>query len=78
MSGPSGAWAGFRCPSSGFETVDLMADAEEEEEMDATPATPSPIVSDDEMATDEEKDLLAYHEMDHQDSSSDEDGFQHV
>jgi len=59
--------------------VDLTADAEDEEEedMDAAPATPSPNVSDDEMATDEEEDLLAYHGL-NRDSSSDEDGFQHV
>jgi len=46
--------------------------------MDEAPATPSPKVSDgdDNMDTDDEEDLLAYHGMDH--SSSDEDGFQHV
>jgi len=30
------------------------------------------------MDTDEEEDLLAYHGMDSNDSSSDDDGFQHV
>jgi len=47
--------------------------------MDA-PASPPPNVSDDSdanMDTDEEEDLLAYHGMS-RDSSSDEDGFQHV
>jgi len=39
--------------------VDLTA--EEEEDMDEAPASPSPNVSDDEMATDEEEDLLAYY-----------------
>jgi len=60
--------------------VDLTADADteaEDEQMDDAPASPSPNVSDDEMATDEEEDLLAYHGL-HRDSSSDEDGFQHV
>jgi len=58
--------------------VDLTADADtEEENMDEAPATLSPNVSDgDEMDTDDEEDLLAYHGMEH--SSSDEDGFQHV
>jgi len=46
--------------------------------MDEAPATPSPNVSNgDEMDTDDEEDLLAYHGMD-RDHSSDEDGFQHV
>jgi len=44
--------------------------------MDEAPATPSPNVGD-EMDTDDEEDLLAYHGMD-SDSSSDENGFQHV
>jgi len=59
--------------------VDLTADAEEDEDMDESPASPPPNVSDSEgnMETDEEEDLLAYHGMNH-DSSSDEDGFQHV
>jgi len=57
--------------------VDLTT--EEDEEMDDTPASPSPNVSEDEMDTDEEEDLLAYHGINRdQDSSSDEDGFQHV
>jgi len=46
-------------------------------EMDDAPASPSPNVSEDEMDTDKEEDLLAYHGL-HRDSSSDEDGFQHV
>jgi len=54
--------------------VDLTT---KEEEMEDTPASPSPNVSDDEMDTDEEEDLLAYHGL-NCDSSSDEDGFQHV
>jgi len=59
--------------------VDLTADADtEDEQMDDALATPSPNVSDDDMATDEEEDLLAYHGMDRNDSSSNEDGFQHV
>jgi len=46
--------------------------------MEDTPASPPPNVSDDsDMDTDDEEDLLAYHGM-HRDSSSDEDGFQHV
>jgi len=81
-TGPSGARGGPRHPPPGFATVDLTADAEEEkeEEMDATPAMPPPNVSDDssnDMKTDEEEDLLAYHGL-NRDSSSDEDGFQHV
>jgi len=59
--------------------VDLTADTEED--MDEVPATPPPNVSDSEgvMDTDEEEDLLAYHGIDrNNDSSSDEDGFQHV
>jgi len=61
--------------------VDLTADVDDdEEEMDAAPASPSPNVSDgSNMDTDEGEDLLAYHGMDrNNDSSSDEDGFQHV
>jgi len=48
--------------------------------MDEAPATLSPNVSDgDEMDTNEEEDLLAYHGINRNDnSSSDEDGFQHV
>jgi len=47
--------------------------------MDEAPVTPSPNVSDgdDNMDTDEEEDLLANHGRD-RNSSSDEDGFQHV
>jgi len=60
-------------PPPGFETVNLTV---EDEDMDDTPASPSPNVSDD-MDTDEEEDLLAYHGLQY-DSSSDEDGFQHV
>jgi len=47
--------------------------------MDDTPATPSSHVSgdSDDMDTDDEDDLLAYRNM-NRDSSSDEDGFQHV
>jgi len=60
--------------------VDLTADADtEEENMDEAPATSSPHVSDgDEMDTDDEEDLLAYHGMDRNHSSSNEDGFQHM
>jgi len=61
--------------------VDLTADTDEDdEEMDSTLATPPPNISDDSegnMDTDEEEDLLAYHGL-NRDSSSDEDGFQHV
>jgi len=73
--GPSGAQGGPRRPPPGFETVDLTADAdtEDDEEMDAAPATPSPNVSD--METDEEADLLASPGAT---SSSSDDGFQHV
>jgi len=54
--------------------VDLTT---EEKEMDDTPASPSPTVSDaDNMDTDEEE-LLAYRNL-NPDDSSDEDGFQHV
>jgi len=55
--------------------MDLTADAdsEEDEQMDAEPATPSPNVSD--METDEEADLLAGND-DNNNSSSDH-GFQH-
>jgi len=58
--------------------VDLTAD-----EMDDAPATPPPNVSTDgsgeEMETDEEDDILAYHGLDRGGAdSSDEDGFQHV
>jgi len=52
--GPSGAQGGPRRPPPGF--VDLTAD---EEKMDDAPASPSPNVSDDNMETDEEADLLA-------------------
>jgi len=78
VTGPLGARGGPRRPPPGF--VDLTADADEEEEnMDKAPATPSPNVSNgDEMDTDDEEDLLPYHGMDHDHSSSDEDGFQHV
>jgi len=59
--------------------VDLTT--EEDEDMGEAPATPPPNISDDsdqEMATDEEEDLLSYGiGRDHNDSS-DEDGFQHV
>jgi len=61
--------------------VDLTADAdsEEEEQMDATLATPPPNVSDSEgdMETDEEADLLASPGRTNDESSSD-DGFQQV
>jgi len=54
--------------------VDLMADADkEDEDMNESPATPSPNVSD--METDEEADLLASSGAS---SSSEDDGFQHV
>jgi len=46
--------------------------------MDEAPASPSPKVSENEMDTDEEEELLAYHGLDRHDSSSDEDGFQYV
>jgi len=74
--GPSGAQGGPRRPPPGFETVDLTADADtEDEEMIDAPASPSPHVSD--MKTDEEADLLAYPGSNSSDDSSD-DGFQHV
>jgi len=58
--------------------VDLTADADtEDEQMDDAPASPSPNVSDNEMETDEEADLLASPGNNNDDSSSD-DGFQHV
>jgi len=50
-------------------------DLTEEDDMEDSPASPSPNVS--EMDTDEKEDLLAYHGMS-RDSDSDEDGFQHV
>jgi len=57
--------------------VDLTA--EEDEEMDDSPASPSPNVSEDDMDTDEEEDLLVYNGINRdQDSGSNEDGFQHV
>jgi len=58
--------------------VDLT---EDDDEMGEAPATPPPKVSGDEdqMDTAEEDDLLHYGiGRDHHDSSSDEDGFQHV
>jgi len=58
--------------------VDLTEDAEEEERMDEAPAKPPPTVSSDEIETDEEEDLLAYHGLDRQDDSSSDYGFQHV
>jgi len=54
--------------------VDLTT---EEEEMDDAPTSPSPNVSEDEMDTDKKEDLLACHGIS-RNSSSDEDGFQHV
>jgi len=56
--------------------VDLT---EEDDEMEHTPDSPSLTVSTDDgnMDTDDEKDLLAYRNM-NRDSDSDEDGFQHV
>jgi len=58
--------------------VDLTADTEKD--MDEAPASTSPNVSDgSNMDTDEEEDLLAYQGIDrNNDSSSDQDGFQHV
>jgi len=55
-------------------------DLTEDEEMEDTPASPPPNVTDDSdanMDTDEEEDLLAYRNLNRGDSS-DEDGFQHV
>jgi len=49
----------------------------EEDDMEDVPASTSPNVSDDEMDTDGEEDLLAYHGL-HRDSDSDKDGFQQV
>jgi len=69
--GPSGAPGGPRRPPPGYETVDLTADVEDEEMVDA-PASPSPHVSD--METDEKADRLASPGS----SDSDSDGFQHV
>jgi len=75
--GPSGARGGPPRPPPGF--VDLT---EEDDNMDETPASPSPQVSDHSdatrtpMDTDDEDDLLAY--RNNRDSDSDEDGFQHV
>jgi len=68
--GPAGAQGGPRGPPPGF--VDLTAD--DDEPMD-TPDSPSPHVSNHEMATDEEDAVLG--PADNDDSSSD-DGFQHV
>jgi len=58
--------------------VDLTADAdsEEDEQIDAEPATPSPNVSD--METDEEADLFASPGIDDTNDSGSNDGFQHV
>jgi len=58
--------------------VDLTIE-EEDDNMDDSPASPSPNVSDgdDSMNFDEEEDLLVYHGL-NRDTSSDEDGFQHV
>jgi len=61
--------------------VDLTADADtEEEDMDEAPATPPPNVSDGDMETGDEDDLLAYtgEGRDNATSSSNDDGFQHV
>jgi len=75
--GTSGARDGPPRPPPGF--VDLT---EEDDEMDDTPAFPSPHVSgdsdSDDMDTDGEEDLLAYHGLNRDDSDSDEEGFQHV
>jgi len=45
--------------------------------MDEAPASLSPTVSEDDMDTDNEEDLLAYQGI-NRDFDSDEDGFQHV
>jgi len=79
-TGPSGAQGGSRRPPPGFETVDLTADADTEEEKykDEAPATPPPNISDSkgDMETDEKAGLLASPCTNN--SSSDDDGFQHV
>jgi len=68
--GPSGARGGPHRPPPGF--VDLTT---EDDEIDESPATPSPTVSDaDVMETDDEDNLLNMNRA----SDSDKDGFQHV
>jgi len=63
---------------------DITADPDAEEDMDATPATPSHNVSEDgsedgsDMATDDEEGVLAYTGQEREDSGSSNDGFEHV
>jgi len=64
--GPSGALGGPSHPPPGFQDfIDLTADVDTEEDIDAKPGTPSPNVSEDSsddssaMATDDEEELLA-------------------
>jgi len=83
-TGPSGAQGGPRRPPPGFHDIfDFTADVDAEEDMEDTPATPSPNVSEDgsddseEMDTDNEEGLLAYTGQErHSDGLS--EGFEYV